>query len=329
MSSKEHKEKVISSPTKLLEAVKGTYAGFDVRFREVSYSCALDGASVSGRFYYPAFRDGEPDIDEFVTYIYHRIIPFCLPRRVREEKDRKYRETGDPRYIHELTDQARNLFVRAKNSAKTTGEPGELILFILLEAALKAPQIACKMYLKTNEQVPVHGSDSIHIMRGSTEGSVCLLWGESKIYKDLPDALENICESMTTFLSEDTGRSVRDRDIDVVLDHVDLADTSMKETLLRFFDPYSQESTMREEAFGVFAGFDFTKYKNIKALPKNKREQAFRKYFADRIETACSLFGEKLRTNGLTDLRIHFFLIPFPSVSKLREKFLARLGVGE
>lgn len=268
-----------------------------------------------------------PDIDEFVKYLYHRIIPFCLPRKVREEKDKKYLDTRDPRYIHELTDQARNLFIRAKESGKTTGEPGELILFIILEAALKSPQIACKMYLKTNEQMPVHGSDSIHIMRGSKGDNICLIWGESKIYATLSAALDDVCGSINSFLSEDTGRTIRNRDIDVLIDHVDITNPDMKEALLRFFDPYSEESTVREEAFAVFVGFDYKKYQEIITLAKNQREESFRKFFTERIKTACELFGKKIVANGLTQHKFYFFLIPFPNVLELRNKFLSRIGV--
>lgn len=61
------------------------------------------------------------------------------------------------------------------------GEPGELIAFVILEAFFQAPQIACKMYLKTNENMPVHGS--VHIKFDESKDSIEILWGESKLYQ--------------------------------------------------------------------------------------------------------------------------------------------------
>lgn len=312
---------------KLHNAVKGVYPGFEVRLREVPYLWRTRDLSVSGKFLYLSFRDGKPTLDEFVEYIYHRIIPFCIPRKVRLEKDRHYAATGDTRYIVELIDQAKNLFIKAHNSGKTTGEPGELILFILLEALLTAPQLACKMYLKTSEEMPVHGSDSIHVLKGSSENTLCLIWGESKIYQKLSSALDDICASISNFLSEETGRSLRERDIDILKDHMDISEPELREVLIRFFDPYCEESNRREEAFACFVGFDYAIYKNLDSMPKEEQERFFRTAFQARIDSACKLFEKKLRSTGLSHLRIYFFLIPFPSVEELRQKFLMKIGV--
>jgi Cap4 SAVED domain len=326
-------------PPELLSAIKGNYTAFSVRLKEIPYDWQEEGMSVSGKFFYLNFQDGQPTVDEFVEFLYWNIIPFCIPRREREEQRLRYSQTGDERYIHELTDKARNLFIRAKKRASlpldaegrpqtiSTGEPGELILFMLLEAARGAPQIACKMYLKTSEQMPVHGSDSIHISHGSQAGSLRLIWGESKLYQQLSAALDEICASIAGFLSDEEGRTHRDRDIDVLKDHVDIDDPAWRAALLKFFDPYEPESNLREEGYACFVGFDYGTYANLTEVAVHEREQRLRTELTSRIASACSLFAEKLRTSNLSHLRIDFFLIPFPSVSDLRRKFLDKLGV--
>jgi hypothetical protein len=287
-------------------------------------------------------------MDEFVDFIYWKIVPFCIPRKERRKKWELAEATHDERYMHELTDQARNLFIQARAKAKakakekaeregrefdvsdaqsTTGEPGELILFILLEGILKAPQIACKMYLKTSEAMPVHGSDSVHLARGSTAESVRVIWGESKLYQQLASALDEICGSINGFLSEAEGRANRDRDIDILKDHMDVEDPGWREALINYFDPYEDQSNLREESYACFVGFDYSAFASIERLPVPEREAAFLAEYKERVESACSLFGAKLRSSGLSTLRIDFFLIPFPSVDSLRAKFLSRLGV--
>lgn len=311
----------------ILSSLKGVYDGIGARLKHVDYNWTDTQLKVSGSFYYLAFAAGSPTVDEFAKFVYWRIVPFCIPRKIIKEKRQKYFDTGDERYIHELTDQARNLFVRALKSLDTSGEPGEVVLFILLEAFLKAPQIACKMYLKTSEQVPVHGSDSIHVTRGSIDGSICLVWGESKIYQALAKALDNVCESLGTFIqSKETG-APRNRDIDVLKDHADIPDPKLKESLLKFFDPYEEKSNALEESYACFVGFDFSAYPKLTAMNPTDLETSFVKEFESRIESACSLFGEKLKGSKLSHLRIHFFLIPFPCVNTFRKSFFSHLGV--
>ncbi len=311
----------------LLNSVKGVYDGFNARLCKLPYEWTEDDLTVSGNFFYLSFRNGEPTVDEFVQYIYYRIVPFCISRRERREKREKYFTTGDERYIHELTDKAKQLFIRARNSKKTAGEPGELILFMLLEAILKAPQLACKMSLKTSEQMPVHGSDAIHIGHGSQDDSICLIWGESKIYQQLSDALDEICSSISSFLSEQNGRTGRDRDIDIIRDHMDIEDPKLRDALLKYFDPYTEEGNLCEEAYSCFVGFEYSVYNQLQKMSFSEREEFLKDEYLQRIHKACNQFGQKLRKNSLSHLKIHYFLIPFPSVEELRGKFFGHLGV--
>lgn len=312
----------------LLSAINGVHSGFNARLREVPYAWSEDGLTVSGKFFYLAFRDGHHTLDEFAQVIYHSVIPFCISRKERREKGDKFRETNEYRYIHELTDKAKDLFIKAKESKKTSGEPGELILFMLLEEFLKAPQLVCKMSLKTSEYMPVHGSDAIHIARGSQESTICLIWRESKVYQDLSDALSEVCDSISGFLTAKEGRSSRDRDIDIIKEHMDIEDASWRATLLDYFDPYSEKGNFREEAYACFVGFDYSgTYDKLMQIPAIGREELFRKEYLKRVEKACQLFGKKLKDKGLSGLKINYFLIPFPSVEDLRTKFFSHLGI--
>lgn len=312
----------------LLDTVKGVYSNFGVRLREAPYEWKEDGLAVSGNFFYPAFRDGQPTVGEFVRFVYHKIIPFCISRQERREIIEKFKETDDDSYILELTDKAKNLFITARKSQKTSGEPGEVILFMLLEAVLKAPQLACKMSLKTSEQMPVHGSDAIHIMRGSQEGSICLIWGESKIYQQLSTALDEVCNSVSGFLDEKEGRNARDRDIDIIKEHMDVEEPVLRRALLDYFDPYSEAGNNLEEAYACFVGFDYSSvYSQLASMAPNKREEFFKSEYLERISSACKLFGTKLRERSLSNLKINYFLIPFPSVEDLRTKFFNHLGI--
>jgi hypothetical protein len=190
-------------------------------------------------------------------------VYFCLPRKERQRQLDKFAEKNDLRHLQDMFDKAKRLLIQAKEQKKTLGEPGELILFILLETMLKAPQIACKMYLKTSEEMPVHGSDGIHLAFDEPTKTLTLYWGESKIYSDLSKALDEVCSSITAFTTQKNGKAPRYRDIDILKDHMDVQDEATREAILEYFDPYSEKHNKLREVYACFVGFDFSFFNKL------------------------------------------------------------------
>lgn len=308
-------------------APAGKWDGFAARLRKVEVQTNAGQVSLTGHFYYLAFREGEPTLTEFVEFLYWQLIPFCLPRDERRAFQAKFSETGNDRYQVEPSDKAKALFITAKQSQKSSGEPGELVLFMLLEAALGAPQIACKMYLKTAKDMPVHGSDAVHALYDANRDALEFIWGESKLYQSLPTALDKVCESLTSFLDKSKTTSSREHDVAVVLRHLNIPDASMREALLKYFDPYEEQANRRAEAFACLVGFDFPAYELARNADREQIEEHFRQKYIERIGEALKLFEAKLVAAGLTHLRFYFFLLPFPSVEEFRNEFFRKLGV--
>jgi len=65
--------------------------------------------------------------------------------------------------------------MRTDKETGRSGELGELLLYMLIEWVLKAPIVASKMYLKTSQQMPVHGVDGIHLGYEADEALVKLV----------------------------------------------------------------------------------------------------------------------------------------------------------
>jgi hypothetical protein len=86
-------------------------------------------------------------VDTLISYITH----FCFTSERRAD----------------LGEQARNrTFVEAKRLFRknsTTGQPGELLVYFLIEAVLQAPQVLKKMLITTNPNDERKGSDGVHI----------------------------------------------------------------------------------------------------------------------------------------------------------------------
>ena len=164
----------------------GVYSGIEHRIKEIEVPMPdSNDINLRGRFFYLTFRNKTITEKEFAKFAYDKIVRYCIPRKNLKEAREKYLQNYDERVLNDLHDQARNLFVKSlEEHGAHLGEPGELIAFIVLEAFFNAPQIACKMFLKTSEKMPIHGSDSVHI-RMLDGDKLELIWGEAKLYSQL------------------------------------------------------------------------------------------------------------------------------------------------
>lgn len=306
------------------------YDGIENRIREVEIELPfIDNVSLSGKFFYLSFRNKTITEKEFAKYIYDKIIRYCIPRKKFQEAMRKIQETGDERYITDLHDQAKNLFVKSlKTHGAQLGEPGELITFIILEAFFNAPQIACKMFLKTSEKMPVHGSDSVHIRMSKIDERLELIWGESKMNSDISAAFDKALESVGNFINGDgIGRAPHDRDIDIIKDMPNVENEKMKQELCDYFDPYSEKSNRWKEIFCCFVGFDYALYTKLQGGSEKEIEEYFKSNYMTRILSAYKLFAEKIKSNSLIELEFILVLLPFKNLQNFREEFMKLLGV--
>jgi hypothetical protein len=314
----------------LLEEIKDPYEGLNARLREVKYEWTDNDFAVAGNYYYLPFAlDGTPTLSEFVDFIYYKIVSFCVPRAEREQQIAKSHNTSDPAPIHALVEKARSLFIQARKSQVTSGEPGELILFILLEAALQAPQIACKMSLKTSPNMPVHGADAVHARVGTTGNNLMIVWGESKTHKSLSKALTDTCTSIAAFLQDNEGLSQREHEITLVKANLNIKSDSLREIVLRHLDPFSEEANDLEEMFACFVAYDepHLAQPGGAGASRDEIETKFRLHYQTCVSNACAQLGEKLRAQGLAKLNLHFFLIPVPHVKELRSRFFKKFGI--
>lgn len=306
-----------------------TYNGIEHRICEISADIPkCKGLRLNGKFFYLKFRDGKITEKEFAKYVYDKIIRYCIPRKKYQEAKSLFDETGEERFITDLHDQARNLFIKSINEhGAQLGEPGELIAFVVLEAFFNAPQIACKMFLKTSEKMPVHGSDSVHIRLNGESNWLELIWGEAKLYQSMPSAMDKAIESIKSFLGKDNpGRPARERDIDIIKDMPDVDNDEMRKALCEYFNPYSEQSNKWKEIFSCFIGFDYELYKNIKGSTDDEVEDYFKENYVKKIQDSLSMFSRKIVKHGLSSLEFILILLPFEDVNNFRKEFFQLLG---
>jgi len=301
--------------------------GLSARLKELVCEWEKDGIKVEGNFYYLAFKDGQPTEDEFVEFIRSQIIPFCLDRKYYNKMKVKIAENpNDYQTIHKLADVSNNLFIKAKKISKKSGEIGEIILFTMLEHFLGAPRVLSKMNLKTNNNMPVHGSDAIHMSYSQEDKSLYLYWGEAKLYGDLKGALRNIFSSVKTFHEKDeNGDTDREFDLNLIERNIDLDDSEAEQAFLQFLDPYSDCYNDLKEVHACLTVWDADLYKNI--TEEEIPEDIFKDKYEKLVSETCKYIEEKVGENGVKHLRFHFLLLPVLKVYDIRKTFYQKLGI--
>lgn len=260
--------------------------------------------------------NGSPVVEQLAGAMADAAVDFCIPRQKIERAFAECVKTGTTAPLVNLNEQARDLFVKST----TSGEGGELLLFLFLERVLKRPQLISKMPLKTSSAMHVHGSDGIHASLAD-DGVLDIYWGESKLYQSSSAAFKDCLESIAPFLRADEVQA-RKRDLLLVRDHLNVPQVELAAHLLEYFDESSSKN-MQVRWNGVcLVGFDHTSYPNVQTLDGRER-----KALADQVGRWHTSVGNRVREFELVAVNIDLFCIPMPNVNALRTRVLERMGV--
>lgn len=213
---------------------------------------------------------------------------------------------ADPMKAMKIANDVRARF--QKPNAKN-GEGGEVLLYALLETITGAPKLLSKMGLKTNNEMPIFGSDGLHIFKVS-DNKYQLIFGESKMYGDLGEAISSAFNSM--YDASQNG-FIHDRYL--------VAPQLMRETVseeqLKFIESIltpaaGSGSSPPQQAFGVFVAFDIDV---DDYSPANYTDEEIRAEYFYRAETKMSakipLIQKKIDQYDFGAVPFHIFAIPF------------------
>jgi hypothetical protein len=267
----------------------------------------LPETSVTARCHFVARSPtGQVLVGKLARKLANQVVEYCIPpSRIAEA-----RAAGSTEAVLALQAEALELFATLDRS----GEAGELLLYLLNEIVLEAPQLLCKMSLKTHANMHVHGADGIH-GRVLPDGKLALYWGESKLHASPMNAIRSCFESLVPFLVDDgSGRSRRD--LLLLRDGLDLSDPRLVETLGRYLSDDTVESTQVEFRGAALVGFDLADYPEpyeadgIKVCDQVMQAMA---HWHNRI-------GEQVTAHQVAHVGIEVFCVPVPSVDELRDE---------
>ncbi len=304
------------------------HTSLGVRLQELPFDWKDAPHRLTGNFYYLSFADGVPTVDQFIDYLYGCLIPYCLPKKVYHPVLQHADPKKDFARIVRLGDTARHLFINAKNQLESGGEAGELILYALLEWALKSPKFVAKMYLKTNNNMPVHGTDGIHLGYDPDTDKMTVYFGESKIYNTFSGAADAAFSSINELI-KNTGQITREIDILLNDSDLDMLPDPVKMKICDYIDPYSNShlSLNKKVVHACFLGFDYKSYKRILKLPPSNVNSKFEEVYLKRISAACRVINRHYSTRLPLTTNLHIFLLPFTSIEEFRGKFYHKIGI--
>ena len=137
----------------LLAALTSEHDDLGVRVRTLAHTVTSTDPNVRLHGHYFPFRGGTPTVDEFVDLLTTKLIAFCMSRKSIHAASAAWKELSEHKKIEKvlaLRNKAFELFKKAQKSTNRNGEFGEVIIYLLIEYVLKAPQLVAKMSLKTN-----------------------------------------------------------------------------------------------------------------------------------------------------------------------------------
>lgn len=294
--------------------VKNKVRPLTAYLHEVEKNLLIDGTNAICHFHCVNLDgNGQIRIDGLVEHLSNCLIDYAIPRKEMDRVFKDFQDTGSAIELSKLSSKAKGLFTSLSNS----GESGELLLFLFAEYILKLPQLISKMSLKTNSQLHYNGADGIHIGVSEDTKKLCLYWGESKLYKNPSNAIYECMKSIAPLL-KGNGTGYDRRDLHLLSEFMNVNDPDLMQALVSYLDPDDPNFNLLEYRGICLIAFDHDCY------GEEGVAQAIEEV-TNKVSSQIDLWNKNILTRitaeDLAKIKIHVFLLPFPSVEVFRQKF--------
>lgn len=245
------------------------------------------------------------------------IISYAISRKVKE----KYK------------DQAGTLVHKAKEKFiayfQNDGELGELLLYCFLESHLKAAKILSKLELKTSNKKYVNGSDGVHYLK-LPNGNYQLIFGESKMYTDLYEAIGEAFKSIKEF--KDEVNSKGDEKSGITFEKGLISDNLNKEFeeddekfLMDLIYPKSSNEFDVDDAFGIFVGYQIDVTPEERKLSHSDFREVIKNKIINEIDKMEKSIKTRIRNKQLEGHNFYIYVVPFTEIENKRKEILGEI----
>jgi hypothetical protein len=315
----------ISAET-IVSTLQGDFSSLSKLIRSLTpTSCGDKYITIRG--HYLPFQGSKPRLGELLEHISLYICNFALSRSEINAVHQKIKTASEQERLiayMRLRESAAELFIKAQKSTNRNGECGELLLYLLTEWILEAPQLLAKMSFKTTSSMPVHSSDGIHVKFDTLSNKLIFFWGEAKLHNTIGSALSDAVESIHNALQF----SKLNEDIRLVRRFIDTtglpADAQAK--LVEYLDPLSDSYDQKLYASTCLIGFNFKAFSKLSGITADQIDAFFVKQLELELEAATKSLQSLLASKNISHHRMEVFFLPVESVAQLRNDWQSRIG---
>ena len=209
-----------------------------------------------------------------------------------------------------------------------TGELGELLLYCFLEGHLNAPKILTKMEMKTSNKMYVNGSDGVHLL-SNCDGTYKLIFGESKLYKNISDALYEAFKSINDFINEintsGENKSGINYEKDLISSNIDNFELSDEDKAILEFIIYPSKNEKKlhiDDAFSIFIGYEIDISEETKKCTSSDFIDEVKKKILLELDSFENKVYKKINDNNLLGHTFFVYIVPFTDIDNTRRKIL-------
>lgn len=245
------------------------------------------------------------------------IISYAISRKVKE----KYKDQPGT-LMHKAKEKFLDYF-------QNDGELGELLLYCFLETHLNAAKILSKLELKTTNKKYVNGSDGVHYLR-LPNGNYQLIFGESKMYTDLYEAIGEAFKSIREF--KDELNSKGDEKSGISFEKGLISDNLNKEFseddenfLMDIIYPKGSNEFFVDDAFGIFIGYQIDVSKEEKMLPVDEFRELIKNKIIEEIDKIEKSIETRIKNRQLEGHNFYIYIVPFTQIEQKRKEILGEI----
>jgi hypothetical protein len=148
-------------------------------------------------------------------------------------------------------------------------------------------------------------------------------WGEAKLYQDIGSAITEAAKSIAESLKDEKVK----HEISLVKRYLNLSNMSeqAKKALLQLLDPFGPGYANRHDVITCLIAFDFDAFTAVQASSCDALAE-FRKLALAKLEDVAPKITDALKEKGMAHQPVEMFIIPVPSVARMRELFQDKIG---
>ncbi len=270
----------------------------------------MDGLEATVRFHHLKLdSNGRPRWKDLADNLANHILSYCFSTQKRGMAVTDVQ-------ILELRREARDFF---RDTARS-GEAGEMLLYFILEAVLRAPQMVSKISLKTNPEVETFGSDGIHMKWHEVDQLLDVFFGEAKIYKSLGRASSSAAKSIEAFHAN----SMEAFELRLLTRNFKYAEGKLKEEILSYVNRGTAVKTVRVN-HACLLGYNWDQYESLPQKSFEEMTSIFEEHYLNDRARILKHLNKHFSIFKRKRLRFEVIVLPFQCVDKFREAFLEAL----